>query len=142
MLNDPLADSFLRDLIEATRTGDLERMDHLLSSGIRPDARETISGDSALHAAMAHHPELVARLLPFAVDPDAPRAGIGTPLAHVVQELGENPPPAVRQKLLQAMKELLAAGADPWYRGTDYSPVELARLHELPEIEALLLGKD
>src|ERR1700750_2866398 len=109
---DPLSRSRLADLVSVLERGDTESVNLLLSLGVPPDVVDPSSGWSALHAAVLFKIELLPTLLEHSADPD-PLAGAATPLAHVVHELAEKPDAGRRQALLDAIKLLLSAGADP-----------------------------
>lgn len=129
-----LAASLLRDLVSAVTHGDVEQVELLLDQGVPPDVIDQASGWSALHAAVL----LLEVLLAFARSPDAPEVMGGTPMSYVLHELGEPVSPARRDELLGALASLLAAGASPRAGGVDQTPLELARLYRLRDVESLL----
>ncbi|SFK96736.1 ankyrin repeat domain-containing protein [Lysobacter sp. cf310] len=133
-----LAASLLRDLVSAVTQGDAEQVELLLVRGVPPDVIDQAAGWSALHAAVLHNPQLLKVLLAFARSPDAPEVMGGTPMSYVLHELGEAASPARRDELLMALASLLAAGASPRAGGVDQTPLELARLYRLRDIESLL----
>jgi len=66
---------------------------------------------------------------------------IATPLSEVVHELAEQPDAERKQRLFEAIDLLLRAGANPRSGVSDQSPLELARLYSMPEVEQALLAK-
>ena len=138
---DPLAATRVADLVSAVEQGDADYVNKMLAVHAHVDEADVLTGNSALHAAVLHHVELLPALLEHAGNPDALDAAGATPLSYVVHELGDAPDAARRRQLVDAATRLLRAGADPRAGASDQSALELARLYELPEIEALLMHK-
>ena len=136
---DPLVRSLLQDLVLAVTEGDAEHVQTLLLQGVRPDIIDLASAWSALHAAVLSNVKALDTLLPFARSVDGPRVGGATPLSYVVHELGESPSPERRKDLLDALKTLLAAGANPRAGAPDQSALELASLYGFPDVESMLM---
>ncbi|MCM5682459.1 hypothetical protein M8A51_23265 [Schlegelella sp. S2-27] len=137
---DPLAATRVADLVSAVEQGDAEYIDRMLALQVQVDEPDVLTGNSALHAAVLYHLELLPALLKHAANPDALDVGGATPLSCVLHELGEGPVGARRQQLVEAAAHLLHAGADPRAGASDQSALELARLYELPDVEALLVN--
>lgn len=135
---DPLVTSRIADLVSAVEQGDAEFVNKLLALRAQVDVPDLLTGNTALHAAVLCHVELLPALLKHARNPDAPDAGGATPLSCVVHELADAADPARRQRLIDAAERLLNAGADPGAGASDQSALELARLYELSDVEALL----
>ena len=137
----PLSRSLVRDLVSAIEQQDTERVGHLLSMGVPPDAIDIHSSWSPLHASVVYSPTLLAPLLAHTHNPDGPQVLGGTPLSYVVHELGEEPSPERKQQLLGALELLLQAGANPKCGASDQTALELSRLYGLCDVEALLLKR-
>jgi ankyrin repeat protein len=138
---DSLSRSLLQDLVAATKVGDVEAMQTLLTRGARSDIVDTDSGWSALHAAVLFlHPGTLELLLRHCDNPDRAMVGGGTALSYAIHELGESPASEKREALLAAVQNLLAAGADPKVGGPDQTALELVRMYRLADIEPLLAG--
>jgi ankyrin repeat protein len=136
---DSLNRSRIMDLVSATQRGDVAWMNQLLALDVRPEEIDLSSGLSALHAAVLFKPENLPTLLAHCRNPDYPRVMGGTPLSYIVHELGDQPNAARRNALLKAMNQLLRVGASPHAGGSDQTPLELARLYGLRDVEALLI---
>ena len=135
---DPLNRLLLQDLVSATKSGSEEQLVKLLSMGVQPNVVDSSSGWSALHAAVLFNLGSLPMLLRHCTEPDVPTVGGGTPLAYVVHELGENPAPGRSQELVAAIEMLLSAGARPGAGVGDQTPLELARLYRLSDVQVLL----
>ena len=133
---DVLDRSLLIDLVSATKAGDLGRIRLLLDRGVRPDVVDSESGLSALHAAVMFHTEALEIMLPYARSLDRAIIG-GTALSYVVHEFADSKDEERRAELISALKVLLRAGANPQAGGADPA-LGLARLYNLPDLEALL----
>ena len=136
---DPLAATRVADLVSAVEHGDADYVNKMLALHAPVDAADVLTGNSALHAAVLYHVELLPELLKHADNPDALDIGGATPLSCVVHELSDTSDASRRQQLVDAATHLLRAGADPRAGASDQSALELARLYELPEVEALLV---
>ena len=135
---DPLVTSRVADLVSAIEQGDADYVGKLLALRVRVDAPDLLTGNTALHTAVLFHVELLPMLLPHAEDLDALDVGGSTALACVVHEIADAADPARRQQLIDAAGQLLHAGADPRAGVSDQSALALARLYEMPDVEALL----
>ena len=136
---DSLRRSLLQDLVSAVTRGDSEHVQTLLLQGVRPDIIDLASGWSALHAAVLYNVKALDTLLPYARSLDGPQVMGGTPLSYVVHELKESPSPERSKDLMDALKTLLAAGANPRAGGPDQSALELAWLYGFGDIESMLM---
>ena len=137
---DPLAATRVADLVSAVEQGDAEYVNKMLALRVQVDEPDVLTGNSALHAAVLYHVELLPALLKQAGNPDALDAGGATALSCVVHELSDAPEAARRQQLMEAAARLLDAGADPRAGASDQAALELARLYELADVEALLMN--
>lgn len=135
---DPLVTTRVADLVSAVEQGDADYVGKMLALRVRVDTPDLLTGNCALHTAVLHHIELLPMLLPHAEDPDALDVGGSTALACVVHELADATDPARRQQLIDAAGQLLQAGANPHAGVAEQSALALARLYEMPDVEALL----
>src|SRR6185369_1425052 len=110
-----------------------------LGLGVRPDVIDRSSGWSALHKSVLYNPLLLPTLLEHTADPDAPKVMGGTPLSYVVHELAEKPDDQRKQQLFEVVTLLLRAGASAESGAVDQTPLELARLYRMPDVEAALV---
>jgi ankyrin repeat protein len=139
-MTDVVGDSLLMDLVHAAELGDAARVAALLDLGVKPDKVDGASRRTALFvAACAGHAEIVRQLLPRVTHPDREEVYRTTPLAYVVHELGERPREEQRMQLVEIVRMLLDAGANP-RGGSDrhQTPLALAREYGMEDIEMLL----
>ena len=135
---DPLLTTRVADLVSAVEQGDADYVGKMLALRVRVDAPDLLTGNCALHAAVLFHLELLPMLLKHAQDPDALDAGGSTALACVVHEIADAQDAARRTQLVGAAEQLLRAGADPRAGVAEQSALVLARLYDMPDVEALL----
>jgi len=133
--------SFSRDLVDAARLGDSERVRQLLDAGVAPAIMSVGHGHTALHAAAAYgHEAVVSILLARGCTPDLSNAMGSTPLALVVHAIADNPETQTLEALYQIAHMLLDAGASPKLGpGREHTPLVLARRYGLARLEAVLL---